>query len=533
MSSHEYLKSICLLGSDRQPLDTSKLGETLQAYISPLKELESSEIILHALALDHYYRLAGRPIAKTTQIHESVPIQEKIENAPENAYKILEKILEVEKQKIQLPLLAQWVKKIVEMKRIVHPMYLVKYFNLLTSSPKKVRTLASPTFGEKGKWLIQQNQKYTNLIPIEQEDVYSFGTSEQRTLFLTNLLQLNPEKAILLLQSNWDTESSKEKLKHLKTLLQHIHNDFLPFLNDLYSNEFSYSANETATQRQSRATIAKALLLIPNSELHQQTLKKLKPYVVEEKGGLLSKVFQTQSEIVQIPEHNDSFFNPMVMLEIYGLNPKSTAMSEYRTDQLYWFGQLCAMIPFEAWSKLTGRKEKNILTSFLKSDQYAITVQGKRESCLKKSLLLLADYYQNDTYILHFLAQEKDKTTAQNLIAKLSVKAWEMYLSNNFDLADNAVLKECPHQEKETWSTAFSKQLIDYIYNQMKNATHWSDYMMGITMAHYLSSKSLDHLLWVNSTKAQKAGMIYNWKNHIFDPIYSTMAIRLEIEQLY
>ncbi|MEO1449750.1 MAG: hypothetical protein AAFV07_09470, partial [Bacteroidota bacterium] len=96
MNNQPYLKSLCLLGTDRQPVDAAKLSGPIASLIQELKELEPAEQVLHALSLDHYYRLAASKLPQLEEAIESVSITESAPHAPNAYYPVLHKILDID-----------------------------------------------------------------------------------------------------------------------------------------------------------------------------------------------------------------------------------------------------------------------------------------------------------------------------------------------------------------------------------------------------------------------------------------------------
>ncbi len=526
MNNQTYIKTICLLGSDRQQLEELKLSEPLNEMMQQLEESEPAEKVLHALALDHYYRLAGNELPSVDKLVEINPIIEESEYASEEYYKILKQIFFIDKQRLQQSLLVLWIRKLIESNAIVHPMYLVKYLNALLDTTKHVKELAAPTLGKKGAWLIQQNLKYQELHSEALEDVWSFGKTKQRHLFLSRLLQSDPTKALQLVEESWPTETAREKRKHLQLFLEHTHPDHLDFIQRLYDEEFSFQQKETVTQRECRKIIAQILLLHSESSLHKTTISHLSNYIPKQNKGILSKVFKSQSEVIHIPETEDAFFNGEHMLENFGIDPQSTIASEYKTDQIYWFSELCGAIPFDVWTKLTGKKPKDVLQAFLKSDEYVITVNKRKVSGLKNALVKLASYQSNDALTVMCLDQEKDKEIARHLLTNLSASAWENYLSENLNLIDHSILNECPHGEEDMWGLTFSKAILT------DTLSYRYDYTIGLTLSEYVHTDAINHLIKLNDDDAQKSDHYHYWKTHIFDPIYQTITIKNQIQNL-
>ena len=513
-------------------MDEGKLGAPINEMISALKDAEPSEKLLHALTLDHFYSLAGMHLPTVDAKIESTPITEKLEYAPDQFYIVLNQILDFDKQRIRSTLLEVWIKKLIDAGTIVHPMHLVKYLNALLTVRKALQELAAPTLGNKGSWLIQQNSKYEKLTAEAQDDVWNFGTAQQRSTFLADLLLSDPEKAVQTVKESWSTETKNEKRKHLNLFLQYQNDVQLPFVQNLYEKEFSFLEKESVTNREIRKILAKILLSNSTTSLHKKTKKILSNYIVQEKGGFLAKVFQGDRDFLDIPISEDYFFNGQNMLETYGIDPNSPKASDYKTDQLYWFNELCSALPFEIWTSLSGMKPKSVVRSFLNSDQFKITVKGQKISMLKDALLELTNHHSNDELVILLLNEEKNLEIATTLLTRLSASAWEAYLAQNLELVTNDILNNCPHGDEEMWSLAFSKRILSHTVERLHNASHAYDYTIGLIISEKVHVAVTNHLQMLNNGKVQENAQYRYWKNHIFDPIYRTTTIKNKIHQL-
>lgn len=532
MSNQKYIKSLCLLGSDRQQIDNNKLKSPLKELISEISNQESAEKILHALTLDYYFRAAATELPSLEKDITLSPITEAQSYASERYYEVLDKIINIEKQQPKTSLIISWIRKLTENNFIVHPKHLVKYLNLLLQTNKPIKQMAVVTLGKKGTWLCQQNPKYDKLIFLEEEDIWNFGTSQQRHDYLEKLLVNTPQLALNRLQENWESESSKEKLTHLKLLLKHPNDLLLDFVHELYSEEFAYFKKETVTHRKSRNTLAKFLLLHEQTNLHQSLVRQLRNYINNKRKGLLSKVLQSRDELLCIPETEDDFFNKKNMLESYGIDVQSSRATDFKNDQVYWFSELCSAIPFSTWTSLFNTKPKIILNEFLNAQKYEIFIENKKISGLQKSLVELASSLKEDAFTLALLNRITQKDTTLPLLCLLSTKAWESYLINNKDLIDNEVLKECPHTEQTTWSLPFSKDLLAFTVDRLDNKNNHYDYMIGQTIADRIHLDIENYLLKINNGNVQSSHLYGYWKNHIFDPIHQTITIKNSIQKL-
>ncbi|MEM9546715.1 MAG: DUF5691 domain-containing protein [Bacteroidota bacterium] len=500
--------------------------------IGEINATESAERALHAVTLDHFYGQAGKKLPSIDIKFEEKSIHEELEYASDEHYPILQQILDIDHQRIRSRLLTDWIKNVAASAKIVHPMHLVNYLNALLTVPKAAQALALPTLGKKGAWLAQQNSKYQKIESSPQDDIWSFGTAQQRRTFLSDLLKNDPERAVQMVTENWPTETKTEKRKHLKLFLEHPNPIQFPFVEHLYKEEFRYKEKESVTERAIRNILAKILLLNTDSTLYRATQEALDNYVVHEKSGFLSRVFQTERDFLSIPDMEDDFFNRQNMLETYGIDPNSSAASDYRTDQLYWFHALCSALPFEMWTVLSGMKPKSVFKSFFESEQYKTTVKGQKESILRNAFLELTSYHSNDELLLLLLNAEKDLETVAVLLSRLSPSVWEKYLSKNLNLVNVKTLDNCPHREDDTWSLNFSRIILNETVERLANKTNSYDYTIGLKISENIHIDITEHLLKLNNGKVQNNHQYGYWKNHIFDPIYLTVTMRNQIHQL-
>ncbi len=392
--------------------------------------------------------------------------------------------------------------------------------------------MAVPTLGKKGTWLCHKNLKYEKLSSKVEEDIWSFGTPSQRYKYLEVLLRDYPLQAHKLLRENWNSEDLREKLKHLKLVLQNLDVKLLGFVEELYYGEFSYTKKESVTHRNCRNILAKYLLFYEQTELYKTTKKDLSKYRVQKKRTLLSKVFQSQEALLNIPNEEDTFFSKLNMLKTYGINVQSTRAADFKTDQIYWFSELCEAIPFSFWSQLFEAKPKQILTEFLESEKYKIVVNNNKISCLEDSLVKLAGRVKNDEFTLLLLEKTSKKDIEILLISMLSPAIWETYLAKNKNLIDNKTLKDCPHIPGSLWSLSFSKILLSLITDQLNNKRYQSDYTIGLTIAERIHTDIEQYLIKLNNERNQNNQLYNYWKNYMFDPIYETISIKNKIHKL-
>lgn len=532
MSNHEYIKSLCLLGSDRHQIELDKLDQEVAGLVEASSDKEPAEKILHALTLNYFYRLAGSELPIFDKAISHTPIQEEKDFAPNEYYSILKQILDIEKQQLQSPLILSWIKKLLKHNYIVHPIYLVKYLNVILRTNKSIKEMAAPTFGKKGAWLCQQNPKYDTLSGHVEEDIWSFGTTQQRQEQLELLLVKEPQSALKLLQESWESESSKEKLKHLKLILQNPDSSLLGFVTELYEQEYAYSNNESATHRNCRNILAKFLLLYGETNLHRTTVSHLDNYSASKKKGFLVSVLQSKGELLNIPDIEDAFFSKQQMLETYGIHVDSTRASDFKTDQVFWLSELCEAIPISAWAVILNAKPKQILKEFLEADKFQIVNNNIKVPGLEGPLVNLASRIKDDNFTILLLDNIKKRETAITLLSQLSPQAWETYLLDNLNLIDTQVLKEWPHSAEAMWSLPFSKKLLSYTIDYLNNNKIQFDYMLGLRIAEHIHTDIEQHLMRLNNDKAPSSKLYSYWKSHIFDPIYQTITIKNQIHKL-
>ncbi len=86
------------------------------------------------------------------------------------------------------------------------------------------------TIGERGKWLIEQNEDWHFLIGKSNQVDWEEGTKNERIVLLHHLRKTQPDEALENIESTWDEDDWQHRVEYLKTLEDNLSLADEPFL---------------------------------------------------------------------------------------------------------------------------------------------------------------------------------------------------------------------------------------------------------------------------------------------------------------
>ncbi|MFV0540538.1 MAG: DUF5691 domain-containing protein [Aestuariibaculum sp.] len=534
MRAKEHIKEITLLGTEKRTVNPELLPEAIQRSLHKVTIEDEADKALTTLVLYYFYNQGGIIAKRLDKTINITPIQEQNPYVNNAMVQALQRLFIVENIMAQDTLLQIWIAKAITENTIITPALCVPYFKAISKFSLAFKKQAKSTFGLRGEWLIEQDDNFKNLRFTENEetDIWAFGKKDQRESFIVGLLETNPMKALTIIENAWNNENARDKLWILKLLKQHINNGYKPFLETLYNQTFAYKEKETKTDRASRELVAGCLLLLENSELHKHTMAQFKTYLVKSKGGLLSKVFDHNAPLFQIPENPDNFFTNSNMLKSYGINAHETEAANFKTNQLYCFSKLVASIPFKAWIQLLQTDYKKTVSFLLTNQQFIRTLKGTPEPILLEALIELATSTKDTNTISSILPHCKNYDQIKRLLTLLSPTNWESVLLQNKDwLASSDILTTCPFGKREQWSLGFSEAVLESIKKNLDKNNAVYDYHLAKPCIQFLNTKALNVLVSINGKIEVQTTKYNSWQKHIYQPLSEGLLIRQQIEQ--
>ncbi|MGI5349328.1 DUF5691 domain-containing protein [Streptomyces sp. CA-250714] len=198
--------------------------------------------------------------------------------------------------------------------------------------------------GPRALWLARQNADWKFALrdgvrrqvsaerPEEAEQLWQEGLFAERVALLTALRQREPEAALALLASTWQTERAEDRLMFLDSLRQGLGPADEPFLERALADR----------SRTVRATAAELLATLPGSALASRMAERARSCVALDRSGGRA---QGGGIVVEAPHTCDAD------MQRDGVIPKPPTG---RGERAWWLGQLVEAAPLEVWSEQLG-----------------------------------------------------------------------------------------------------------------------------------------------------------------------------------
>lgn len=527
MNPKDHIKEVCLLGSDRRSVDLGHLPEEIKAVMSQKNYSSESEKALEAITLWRFYDQAGgTALNKLKNPLVAQPIIEEKPYISTGLSKALKLILELENRHSQDALLPYWVDKVRDNGQIIVPNLCVPYFRLLDRFSKKIRNTATPTFGKKGNWLIQNEgsfERLTNLSNQEEADNdWKFGNKDVREAYALKMNRqgkINELKTLII--EGWEQENLRDKLWIIKLIRKIGCTPFIPFLEQLYNGEFTYAKKETKTNIACREQIAQCLLSDESTELHLETTRLLKNYF-NKKGIVLKKIE------ANLPEQGDEYFSSEEMLMTYGINSTGTEVADFKNISIYYVSKLLSGIPFATWCRDLKTNYDKLLAFFLKNEQFVSKHRGQDHYDLLPALVSLAKTTK-DVELIKKLIPHVDHYSddEKELVANLTTQEWLNVVSNSDFQNLGQILSTYPSDK--SWDIDFSKKLLDRIKDGLNKRTWFEDYTIAKHMVKYMPVSAAPYAQEL--THKVNEPLRHLWDRHILQPLKEGLTIKKLIKQ--
>ncbi|MGP3973247.1 DUF5691 domain-containing protein [Streptomyces sp. 8N114] len=203
--------------------------------------------------------------------------------------------------------------------------------------------------GPRALWLARQNADWKFALrdgvrrqvpegrPEEAERLWQEGLFAERVALLAALRQRDPEGALALLASTWQTERAEDRLMFLDSLRQGLGPADEPFLERALADR----------SRTVRATAAELLAALPGSALASRMAERARSCVALNRmgGGGASRPNVGGGIVVEAPHTCDAD------MQRDGVIPKPPTG---RGERAWWLGQLVEAAPLEVWSEQLG-----------------------------------------------------------------------------------------------------------------------------------------------------------------------------------
>lgn len=251
----EKLYHLAILGTTRAALSPQLLKKFSEWGIDVNTEPE--KVILQAITLQRHWQKAGFQI---THLDISLP-QAKAEIANSSCSPLSQKCLqEILNGEFEDALL-EFIQLLQKNSQIFPPIALPMLFDRCLEEPPFFQMI-EPVIGQRGHWLLEQNPSWKPLCTPEESSDWLTASFGLRQNTILRLRKEDPDKAIELLQSTWDTERPESRAEFLSALHVGLNVADVPFL----------EANLNDRRREVRQIAADLLVLLPDSDLVQKYL---------------------------------------------------------------------------------------------------------------------------------------------------------------------------------------------------------------------------------------------------------------------
>lgn len=344
--SWEHLTRIAILGTDKGKLSTELLKELADNGLDVTKK--SADLLLDAAALYANMRKAARP---ALDFEEALPEAAAADsNIPCTAISVahLNEILD-ETYEEALP---EFLGLLSKNDKILPPEALPELFDRSLKS-KSLWTHLQANIGTKGQWLLLQNPDWSNLIIDLNQADWELAPKQKRIQILDLSCKENPEKAIELLASTWQTESLTNKKAFLKVLAENIHASFESFLESRLDEN----------RKEIRLAAAEILTRIPTARLVERMFGRLDA-LMEFKGRIIGK----PKIKIELPEEVDK------ALIRDGLNIKAQGLRGGLLTARFEY--MMSIVPPSRWEQEYKQKPNALLSVFIRSEWSELLIQS-------------------------------------------------------------------------------------------------------------------------------------------------------------
>jgi hypothetical protein len=442
MKFWDQIISSASLGTSKAPITSQHLPSYLQDQIPALPATDVEEEFLMIASIASQYRVGGH-LPFTVETEALVPAQEEVQSqVSAKASSILNAVLAED----LLSLIHLWLRLCHQNRLCVAPDALPAVLEL-GSKRKELRNIIRAVIGNRGEWLCQLNPAWHFYISsMEADTMWQTGTPEERKEIIRALRITNPERAIDLMKSTWDTEGAQEKAVFLELLRINLSAQDLPWLQSL--KEKGQKVN---------SLIQDLLKSIPGSQVVESYWSVLREHTrIKSSKALLGMMNKTTLEVdedLQVPE------------EIFKSGIEKLSSSKNITDHQHITYQLIAGIPPSYWNNHFKESGKVIIELFQKEKDTSYYVHALAQASLRfGDVSWISD-------ILNFA-----KTDLFGALAPAMIRALPPSQRNDFALRFIEVKPQeivtVMTEQNEEWSHALAKEILKhtsseiYLYNK-------------------------------------------------------------------
>lgn len=516
----QHIKDVAILGTEKRAIDTSLLPPNI-AQIYKNNDFENNETaFLSLLSISTYYHKAGALPLK----HEGSPVFEGITEqqtyAPDELHHVFLKIKNfLENEILKEFLFVQYLQLLHQHNWLASKPtipYLVIWYNLTN---KKNQHKIKKVIGNKGRSLLEEKS-----VLIRSEDIWDEGSFDAKKQYLETLRKKNPEKGLALLLSTWNGDSITHKLAYLKIITASLVSTDIPFLEDVFENEFAFAEKEKKTYGTCRQTIAGALLALEDSKLHAEVSQNLRRYIKTPKG-VLAKMFKDSNSLLLLPSEEDGFWNSTRLLKSFGVTDTSIDIAYFSNSIAYLMAFYVENISLLNWAAILNIPIPKVIDFFVNDKQFQNTIKGVTNSYLLRPLLQSSIKYPNVLVSRELLTvKQLHVDDVLMLLNHIPQEEWEHYIKKNELYLDPHYLNTFPIA-KGIWSQEFSELWLRWSLRNFDKKFNFN-YQLASIVPKFFNFNSLPLLEKKHIELSNELTNKQSWDKHLYDPIHETTSIR-------
>ncbi len=520
------LTEIALLGTEKKALNPDIFPDAIkEILLSSGSDPESK--FLEAVSIGSYFIETGRkPKTLNEEIDLSVIVEDK-DIAPFDLEQLFGSITELN-QPLSEVLFKLWVNTLINRDYIVGPTITVPLLKWGGNQRSDIRELIVKVLSKRGKGILPFNEKYTLSEELSHEKLWDEGTTNERKDLFSNLLNQDPQSALTLLKSTWQQEAIVSKKAFLSELREKPKKEFIPFLEEIYSDEFAYNKKEKKTVLACRKIVAEILLMFPETSICKETCKALIPsIVIESKKGLLGLGANKTKVRFNLPkEEVTPFWKAENMVQTYGFEPKDYDIGLFDNIIHSWFAGLLELLPLTELINGTEASIAQVADALLTDPQFHIK-EGAQINQVFRTTLLRNNMIHKNEELAEYLTEKISLKISLFQIGFLTEEKFESLIRKKNLYNDVAMLRRGPYLPGvNSWSVSFSKLVLTKIFDHSQQIQQpYFLYNIGNEIAPFIHIDSYELL---SSLYGKVNSGFYSdvWEKHVHEPILRALEIR-------
>lgn len=347
------LVKTALIGTDRSDLSESTLEKLEELGVDI--EANSANVLLEGAALYAQMRKAGFQPKKWKDEISLPAQQDELKICSKKSSEHLAMILNGS----FAPALDTYIQQLIANKKSLPPELLPELLEKCRSD-KTLWEKLKGAIGERGNWLIEQNEDWHFLIGKTSQVAWEDGTKEERLALLHDLRKTQPDEALEYIESTWEEDDWQHRVAYIKTLEYNLSLADEPFLEKCLDEK----------RKDLRRTAAQLLEKIEGSELRERMWSRLQDCI-----KIKSRTLKKEKIEINLPDTCDDG-----MLRD-GINPRQQ-WSKGGLKASY-FAQMFVIVKPARWETFFDKKAEEVLNIFIRSEWSELLIQASVEATIR------------------------------------------------------------------------------------------------------------------------------------------------------